>query len=381
MRAKKATNRLRPRLDWAVCLGFGLLVSGGCEVPEAPEWEVGLSLPFASEPITVNDFLPADVSTDTVNGVPVFTVALQPENESYSLGQMCGVVCDVLQGTTAPVPAFNYADSLEIAFASDLVSIEVTSATLALNLTNGLNFDPLRPHPDPDSAGFIALVTRDAATGALLDSTWLSGSQRTMAPNTTIAIEIDLSGEIREGLRTQVIVSSPLDGQLAAIDTAMTAGFDVSVAEIFVSAVTAVLDDQELNEAFRFDLAADLREEIDDRVQSGSIELELTHNVDIAGTLEVSIAGSQLDLFSGSAATEVRLSGYDLSFAPEGRVTIREVTAAELQFLGAQEELFVGYRGTARGNGDYLGMPISRITPDQSIETRFKVTTRLRVGG
>ena len=77
----------------------------------------------------------------------------------------------------------------------------------------------------------------------------------------------------------------------------------------------------------------------------------------------------------------MRLSGYDLSFAPEGRVTIREVTAAELQFLGAQKELFVGYRGTARGNGDYLGTPISQLTLDHSIETRFKVTTRLRVGG
>jgi hypothetical protein len=47
------------------------------------------------------------------------------------------------------------------------------------------------------------------------------------------------------------------------------------------------------------------------------------------------------------------------------------------------EPFFVGYRGTASGTRTGpAGQPkLSRITPDQFIETRIRLSTRLRVGG
>lgn len=363
-----------------LALGIGLL--GACETPKAPEWDVGVALPFATDPIGIADLLPSAVSVDTVNGVPVFAVALQTDGETYDLGQLCGSPCALLNGLTAPVPAFSYTDTIDVVFDADLVEIEIASATLGLSLNNGLNFDPLRPHPNPDSAGSILLLTRDAMTGALLDSTLLSGATQTLPPFSSLQVDINLTDvTVRDGLRTEVVVNSPFDGQSILIDTGLTTGFGISLDQIAVSAVTVVVNGVQLDESFALDVDSDFRDEVDDRVQEGSIELELTHDIEITGDLEVSIAGSAADLFSGDPLSEVRLLNFDISFAPTGRAAERAVTAAELQFIAAQPTLFVGYRGTASGMVMDAGRPTARVTPDQSIENKLKVIARVRVGG
>ncbi len=381
MLASKATAVYGSRAVRLAHLVFALSALSACEVPEAPQWDVGLRVPFSTDPISIADFLPADVSIDTVGGAAVFVVSLQTDGESYTLAQLCGTPCVSLNGTMAPVPAFSYNDSIDVAFDPDLVSIEVITARLGVTLNNGLNFDPLRPHPNPDSAGSIALITRDVATGALLDSTLLSGATRTLPPNDTIQLDIILSNvEIRGGLRTHVVVNSPFDGQSALIDTGMSAGFGVALDEIAVSAITAVVDSTQLDERFVLDVDADLRQDLADRVQSGEFELEVMHDIEIAGNLEVSIAASLADLFSGLPGAEVRLADFDFSFAPAGRTMKRVLTPEDIEFIAMQPSLFVGYRANASGSSIDAGRPVARITPDQSIVTRLKVTTQVRVG-
>lgn len=382
MLANQAKVIVRLRRVWVVYLGLFSTLLGGCAVPEAPEWDVGLSLPFSSDPIAISDFLPAAVSIDTVLGVPVFTIQPQSDSRSYDLAQLCGAPCTALDGQTAAVPGFSFNDSIDVALDSDLVAVDIVSAQLRLTLNNGLNFDPLRPDPNPALAGFIVFLTRDAGSGALLDSTMVSGASQSFPPNSSLQVDLNLSNvQVKEGLRTEVILTSPFDGQTTLINTGLSAGFAVTLDQLSVSAITVVIDGEQLDEVFTIDLDADLRDEFDERAQSGSFELELTHDLEINGNLEVSIAGSEGDLFSGTPGTEIRLQNFDFSYAPNGRVAVRALSEADLQFIAQQQELFVGFEGVASGSVMDAGRPTSRIRPDQSIETRIKVTTLLRVGG
>ncbi len=361
-----------------LCAAIGLV--SGCEVPEAPQWEVGLLVPFELDSITFRDFLPDDVRDTVVAGQPAFAVTTQPASFDFTLGRMCGDPCD-LQGLNVPVPGFDFTDSLDVSFAAELASFRLVSSTLTFQLRNGFGFDPLRPNPDPNSAGFIALVARDIGTGALVDSVQLNGATETLPPHSSRAIVLNLSNiELSAGVRTLLIIHSPFDGQTATLVPDSAVGLTTSLDDNIVSGVTAVLESRTLEESFILDFDQDVRTEISEEILGGTVELELTHNIEVVGILDVSVAGGIADLFSGSPFTEVRLFSVDFSPAPEGRRVIRELTAEQLRFIANLPEIHIGYRGVASGATlDALGRRTVRLTPDQFVETRIRLTARLEV--
>ncbi len=365
--------------------GAGLLLLTACAVPEAPEWDVDIQVPFSSDPVSIVDFLPLDANGDTiirvasVDGGSVFVVDVQQDSIAYSLGQMCSA-CRSLQGSAVSVPGFDYVDSLDVNFPEDLVSLEVLTARVGTRLRNDLNFDPLRPNADPDLAGYLAIAVRDLGSGALLDSVFVSGAAQSLPTGTETSFELQIDDrEITDGLRTFFYVHSPEDGQVVQIDTAMSARLASFIDQIQVRAVTAVVEADSLQEAFLVDIDEDVRDEIDGRVQGGSYELELLHDLEADGALEVSIAGSEADLFSGDPAREVRIAA--LAFTPN-LVQRGQLTADEIDRVIDYLDVYVGYRAIASGTrtGTDGRVNLSRFTPDQLIQTRLKVTTRVRIG-
>jgi hypothetical protein len=370
---------VRPRHVWWVVFGLGLALLAACDVPEAPEWDVGIAVPFSSDPVAIIDFLPTEVRADTVNGQPVFTVDPQRDSVDYRLGDMCPA-CQSSAGQTIPVPEFEYFDSLEVRFPQNLVSVELTSARLGMRVRNSLNFDPLRPHSNPDSAGFIALVARDLASGVKLDSVLISGASSTFPSGSTLESVLDISqAQITDGVRVVFHIFSPRDTQTVTIDPNMSASVGGFLEQVQVAAVTAVVDNRTLEESFRVDVSESARTQLTDRVQSGSFELKLRHDLEVDGALEVSVAGSALDLFSGDPAREVRLA--QLVLTPD-IVQRGELTAAEIQLIGGFPNVYVGYRAVASGTRTLAPgrSNLSRFTPDQALQVELKVTSRLRVG-
>lgn len=357
---------------------LALALLAACEVPEAPEWDVGVAVPFSSDPVAIVDFLPAEVHTDTVAGQPVFTVDPQRDSVDFRLGDMCPA-CANSSGLTIPVPGFEYFDSLDVRFPQDLFAVELASARLGMRVSNGLNFDPLRPHSDPDSAGFIALAAQDLASGVTLDSVLISGASSTFPSGTTLEQVFDVSDAvIKDGIRVVFHIFSPRDTQTVTIDPNMSAGLGGFLEQIRVSAVTAVVDNRALEENFIVDISESARTELADRVQSGSYELELIHNLELDGTLEVSVAGSTFDLFSGDPAREVRIGPLVLT---PGLVQTGELTAEQIRLIAGFPSVQIGYRALASGTRTAPGRTnLSRFTPDQALQTRLKVTSRIRVG-
>ncbi len=357
---------------------MGLLA--GCEFPSAPQWEVGVLVPFELDQITLGDYLPAEVLDTTIGGQPAFAVQSQQDSIRSALGQMCPA-CVVLNGLTLPVPPFDYTDSVDVPWPIGITSVGVTSSTLIFRLRNDMGFDPLRPNPDPDLAGFITLVGRDLSTGALLDSALVSGVSDSFPPGTTREIALSLANiEISEGVRTLISVHSPFDGQTATIDTALAVGLTTVIDSIVLFGVTTVIDSDTLDESFALAIDQDIRTQVASDVLGGTIELEIVHNIDVAGLLTVSLAGSPADLFSGSPINELQLFTLDFAPAPTGRLITRNVTSQELQFIANLPQIHIGYRGVASGaSTDPLGRPIARLTPGQFVEARIRLTARIAV--
>ncbi len=362
----------------SLCAGLSLLAA--CALPDAPEWDVGLTVPFSAEPLTIVDFLPPTVDTAVVGGQSVFAVDAQRDSAGYTLGEMCGV-CGAFQGVTVTVPAFDYVDSLDVRFPDDMVAIEVLSGRLGARLHNQLNFDPLRPDPDPASAGYVAIALRDLSSGTLLDSLFISGAVESLPVGTSREFELSISdATIGEGVRAIFYVHSPEDGQTAQIDTALSAAVGAFLDQLLVQAVSVVVDADTLDESFRIDFEEDARDEIAQRVQSASYEFELIHTGEIEGTLEISIAESTEALFSGDSNREVRLTG--LVFTSD-LVQRGELTTDEVLRIAGFPDVYVGYRGVATGTrtGPRGLVNISRFTADQFLRTELVVISRVRLGG
>jgi hypothetical protein len=340
-----------------------------CKLPEAPEWEVGLSVPLSSDPITVVDLLPSEVDTSSVGGVPVFVLQDQADSVDYTLGTMCPA-CLALQGLTTTVPTFDYRDSIDVAFDLDLVSVEITSAILQLFVLNQLNFDPLRP----GAGGYIALAARDLGTGALLDSVLVDGATQSMPAGQRSQIDLNLSNTtITQGFRVVINVHSPADGQTVTINNNLGARFGAVLNQIQIAALTAVVATETLDEEFVIDFDQDARSDIAENLVSAQYVFRMNHNLEIAGALESSIAGSSADLFSGDPSREIRLVG--LTFDSGERQT-GVLTVEDMNQIAVYPEVYIGYRGSVSGSG---AGSTSRFTPDQFFQTELTFTTFVKV--
>ena len=354
------------------------LCLAACDLPEAPQWDVGVVVPYTSDTVTVHDFLPSVVSVDTVNGTTVFVIEPQADSVEYRLGQMCSA-CQALNGQTVTVPSFEYIDSLDVLFPPELVTIDVIDAEWTMRVKNELNFDPLRPDPDPNTAGYIVLVARDISTGATIDSVLISGSSTTLNPDGTESFQFSISDqEISEGIRIVFHVNSPQDNQTVMIDANLGAKIAGSLSSIRVRGVAVVVNGETLDEQERVEIDQEIRDELSQRVQGGLFELELLHNLELDGTFNSSMAGSSADLFSGDPTREVPLQ--NLVFTP-GIVQTGELTSEQLQLIATFDTVFVGFRATASGTETGPGgqVNVAPFTPDQFLQVRLELTSFVRI--
>lgn len=361
---------LRPAL-----LAAHLVLLSACEVPEAPKWDITLALPLTADTLSIVDFLPPEISDTVIEGQRAFTLEPIEEAVEYSLSSLCGETCGMLDQQEVPIPGFSFVDSVDLRFPVRVSSIEPISAALEFSFQNALNFDPLRPHPNPDSAGSLTVIAQAIEGGVRLDSSVVSGTSETFPPGSSRQVVLNLpQDEIGEGIRAFLRLSSPADGQIATIDTSIVLGFNVTLKDATLSAVTVVVEDDTLRENASFTIDEELRREVEDRVKGGVFELELAHPFALSGLLDISLAGSPGVLFSGLPADELRLLSFEVSDALDGRVGRRELSAEEIVFLVDLPELHIGYRVIATGQReDARGRAVNRFTTDAFVTAQVVI--------
>ena len=363
------------RLTVAV-VGLGILAA--CEIPEAPQWDIGIVLPYASDTLTFLDYLPGSVSVVTVGGTRVFAIQPRADSVEYRLGRMC-TPCQVLNGQTVQVPSFEYIDSLDVPFPPELVTIDILSALLEIRVTNGLNFDPLKPDPSPADAGYLALVSRDLVTGTTIDSVLISGANETLGSGATKTVRFQIADkEISEGVRIVFHIVSPQDAQTVTIDTSQVAKVAVLLGSIQVRSVAVVVDDRTADESEQIQVDQNVRDALANRAQGGQFEFVLRHDFELEGAFQASIGGSPLDLFSGDPDRDITLD--QLVFTPDILQT-KELTAEQLKRIAAFESVYIGYQSVASGTqtGPSGQLNVARFTPEQVliVQTQLRSVRRI----
>ncbi|MGD2217474.1 MAG: hypothetical protein PVJ64_11985, partial [Gemmatimonadales bacterium] len=276
-----ARARLRPTL--ALGAGIALSALAACELPEAPEWDVGVVAPFSSDPIGIADFLPGIVQIDSVSDPWAFTIDRQESSVVFSYSDMCALwTC--AGGISLPVPEFSYTDSLVVLFSdASLVSVEGVSGTLSLQVINDLGFEPLRS--DATSDGYVSLAVRDLGSGTTLDSLFISAADTTIGSAYDITLNV-AAAELTDGFVIFFHAFSPDDGQTITIDPAPASlSLFAALDGIAVAAATVVVDNLSMDTSFVADIDQDTRDQIMDRVISGAYELMLVHNLELDGSL------------------------------------------------------------------------------------------------
>ena len=151
--------RLCPRLRSLAPLGrVGLLITlaalSGCDYPTtAPLIDVKWVFPIDDQTLSVVELLPAGV--DTVGGS--FAVGVDPFALNQTLGVLCPA-CVVLNGLMVPTPPFNFSYNEIASLPTDVVSVDVETATFSLGIQNDLGFDPLRPAATRDGTMTITKI-------------------------------------------------------------------------------------------------------------------------------------------------------------------------------------------------------------------------------
>jgi hypothetical protein len=351
----------------------GLVTLAACAIPDAPEWEVDLSIPFTGDSLTTVDFLPSEVDTATIAGVRVFVVEAQKDSVAFRLADICEP-CKALHGQTVVIPPFDWADSLDLMFPALIYSMEVRQALLSTEIDNQLNFDLLQQHSDPDSTGSIAVALRDIATGTTIDSVFISGADGELTAGSTRSVDRDITDvDLSEGIRVVLYVHSPPDTQLVTIDTTRVIWLKPKLDQIVLTGVT-VEDD-------RVTVDQRTRDELAERYLGGSFEIALSHDIEVEGFLDVTLAASRADAFSGDPDVDIPIG--QLALTPDV-VQPFELTTDQINRLAAFPDTFFAVysgRGWGTRTGPLGQANLSRITPDLFFRARLKLNARLMFGG
>lgn len=329
----------------------GLAALAGCEFPtEAPILDQRWILPVDNTTISVNELLPAGVSASGSS----FSVRVDPFSTSRTLGDLC-TACQPLQGQAAPVPGFEGTFSLSQTLPADVVEAALTSGSVAVAIQNGFSFDPLA------GGGKLTITLTDGPGGRQVGRTEYSGALPPGASaNPTLALA---AGTVGSTLQVSVVVTSP-GGQTTTIDNAQRLTVNATPGALQVGSARVNVAGRRVNFA-PVDLdVEDIDDSLADRIQAGSIVLDITNpfGVGVGATVDITHPGGRITkpLGIGGGAT----------------------SSATLSYTGEEMRAFMGEPNVRLTGGGTVasGAGAIRVTPGQQVLIKAKLDLTLRIG-
>jgi hypothetical protein len=333
-----------------------LVLLAACDIPTAtPRWDMTWNVPSQNTTISVNSFLPSGVTANAGN--TAFLVSVNNVTVTQTLGADCAFC---VNGATGPKPAFVGSGN-----GSATLPASVTAATLAagdtlsLTVTNGFNFDPIKPTAlAAGDTGWVVTTVKSGATVIGKDS--VNGQTFALGKNGAISTrKIVLSGSVSgaAGVTVSVTVDSPL-GDVVTVNTAQTISFTASVGTLQISSATVNLG-ASTNITPDTPTSVDLSgisSSVAKNVNSGFFILSVTNPFGVAGNLTANFTG-------GPAAVSKPVT---LSSAP--------VSTDTLNFSHDDLTNLLGYTLQLSFTGSVNGAAVT-ITPGQTVA----VTSRLQI--
>jgi hypothetical protein len=285
------------------------LLVAACDIPTGlPKLNPEFAVRLQSTTISTAQLLPSSVTA--ANGG--FSVSVQPIVLGSDLAALCPH-CAPFNGMVVPKPAFTAEISQALPLPTDVIGATLLSGTVRMAMTHNFGFDPLRP--GGSQTGTITVTVRSGPT--VLGSKAFSGATMAFASGTTITDSIAVSGVINQSPAVFVNITSPA-GDPIAVNTSRSFSLTATPGTNVASAVQVRINNRQVSgQPVQVDLA-DVDRFIANRVQSGSLILELTNPYGVSGTMTLTINGTQVPIVknvtvpAGDAAITIPLSKAEL---------------------------------------------------------------------
>ena len=295
---------------------FGIsccLILLGCDIPTAmPILEQRWILPLEQAKIGVRELLPAGVSLKD----GVLEVSIDTITTSSSLNTMC-VDCAALNGSTVAVPAFTSSFNGSVDLPANISSVEISSGSVHVAVTNGLSFDPLA------GGGSIEATILDGEGGLQLAHLIFSGA---LSPGTSLTQSISI-GNLNVGNEVFAVIKviSP-GGQIAPINTSEELSVATTGSALIMGSTTVSLEGHAVEvDVVKLDLDH-IGPEIIEKIVNGSLILEVTNpfGVSLSGNINIgSTSKGFLISENGRSTTTISYTRNELtSFLGEKGVTL-----------------------------------------------------------
>ena len=324
-----------------------------CDVPtELPQYTTVWSVPAQTTSIAASSFLPTGVTAMLDNSA--FVVSMSPSTSTITrqLGQDCPA-CVTSNGTTTAKPSFAGGGTSNLTFAANVASALLVRDTLTVTITNGFNFDPIRP--SATARGSLVVTVKSGATTVGRDT--IDGSTMSLPAGAKLVRKIPLSGTVTgaNGLQIVTMLTSPA-GDPVAIDMSQPLTVTGSSGPLFVANAQVNLVSQTVSAApTELDLSG-IDSTITKHADSGSLLLAVDNPFAATGTLTVSFIGGafpitkSVALATGKSSPSINFSkseinalfGHQLSVTLSGAVSGNGITVAPGQGVSVASHLLIG---------------------------------------
>jgi hypothetical protein len=332
-----------------------------CDLPtESPIFETRWTFPIegTGTTIAVAELLPSSV---TISGGE-FQVAVDPFSFVETLGGLCSI-CAEVNGLTVPKPQFQFAFSDVTSLPADVESVNLSTGSLTVRVTNNLGFDPIRP--GVGVTGTLTITVYDATIGGRqLDQVILDGTVDALPNGTAVDVPVSLAaGVVSSTIVAVVAVDSPL-GDPVLVDTG--AQLNIGVTFGVIAATSATIDAS--GQVIAIDQVAMDVEKIDsdivENIVSGAVVLDITNPFGVALNVTIDIGGPTIQTISkavsitSDATSQARL----------------EYTSLELQTFLGQMGVTIGGSGTVdAGAGSAVVTPLQVAVIDTSVDAVVEI--------
>lgn len=301
----------RPRAALAALLAAG---AGACDIPtELPKgWDVELQVEVDGLSLSVAELLPGSVSI-TSDG-SAFALALGVASLDESLAGLCPP-CEAARGLTVPKPAFQGSFGNRIELPADVDAVTLSGGRVRVTITNGLNFDPLRPGGAENGSIRIDLTSGLSPVAVPLI---IHGDQQALPPGSSLTRDVQLAAvTISTPIEVDVTVDSP-QGAPVRMQPELRVSALAIPQDLRIASATVQLEGRQIeSDPTELDLT-DVDEEIVSRIRRGSLLLDVDNPFNVRGSVAIRFTGpgvaivKALELRPGVQEQEIAMSGEEL---------------------------------------------------------------------
>lgn len=282
----RQSSRQSVRVLTGIMSATALVSAAACDLPTAaPILEQRWIVPGETSRITVASLLPSGVSI--LPDSSGFTLSGDMATIARPLSADCAI-CIEANGNVGTKPALVVNASMSSSLASDISAATLTAGSLALNVTNNYNFDPLRPNGNVAPFGTATITVSNGAT--VLGTMQVDGATQSLPANGgKFSLNIPLAGGISGSTPVSVTVTmnSP-EGSPVTMDASRTIAANATPTNLKISSASISVAGHTLSSTSTIDFS-DVGDAIAGRAQKGALLLDIQNPFAVTSALRVKL--------------------------------------------------------------------------------------------